>query len=1063
MASNSHTLADNSGSYEDWIEIYNPNSFTVNIAGYYITDNLSNHTKSQFPTGSSQTIIPANGYKIIWASEVPSRGPLHANIKLSAGGEAVGLYRPDGSTVDEVTFGAQRTDVSWGRQPDGAATWLFFAGSNISAGSSNNGKTGYSVVMPEPTFSQNGGFYTSNFNLSLLSSDPAATIYYTLDGSDPDPANLTPQTFQYKNTYVENPGQSPGSLQTGTYRTYAYSSLIPISDRTSATNKESAKSSSFFNPPFYLPISPVFKGTVIRAIAHKPGALASNIVTNTYFVTNTPTPRYTVPVVSIATNEKSFFDYYSGIYTPGITFDNWRAANPSLSAGFCTGGNFSNEGDAWERAGNVEFFLNNNSILNQSVGLRINGGCSVSVPRKSLRLYGDSDFEYPFFNNRPSNQFYNRLLLRNGGNDWDYSLIVDAYMQTMVRHLKFDTQSNRASVVFVNGEYWGIHSLYERYDKYYLNRNYKVSPDSVDIVSLSFGVEANEGDLVTYNSLVNYFDNTNPVSYSYVTTKIDVENFTDYQIAEIYAANTDWPGNNQQLWRKRTNQYLPTAPYGQDGRFRWMLKDMDYGLSYVNNQDHNTLAHATDVNIAATRFLRKLLDLPDYKSYFINRYADLLNTTFTPDRTVAMLNTMQQEYQPYITEHYERWRTNKTLTTWNNNVGAIRTFVQLRPERVRSHLRSKFGLSSNRNLTVNVSDTTRGYVKVNTIDIRPSTAGVSVNPYPWTGIYFQGNTIRIVAKAKPGYRFISWQENGNTISTDTAYSYNPTTNRSFTALFDFDNSFVGKPAAFDLSTCDYRFEAWPASSPAGTYPPNTHLVSMNTPDPPLTATFTLADTVKGAYNHSSSTRINGLGDDGLSFINTGGANTGYVASSLGGMVLALKTLGLTEASVQWRGGTVTPNPRPYAIRLRYRIGNTGPFTDLLDGSNQVVEYVRNASAGHSQVIGPVTLPASLLNKPYIQLLWQYYSNGSGSGARDQLRIDDIIISRGKCQSLASGAWNTISTWSCGRIPSVCDHVVIADGHTVTLGINNATARSVQFGTNAKLVYANSTASLFIQN
>ncbi|WP_338873898.1 CotH kinase family protein [Spirosoma sp. SC4-14] len=1065
MASNSHTLADNSGSFEDWIEIYNPNNFSVDIAGYYITDNLSNHTKSQFPTGSSQTIIPANGFLIVWASEEPSRGPLHATIKLSADGEAVGLYRTDGSTVDEVTFGPQRADVSWGRQPNGTANWFFFGGSNVSPGSSNNDKTGYSTVLAEPVFSQIGGFYSSGFTLNLSTTDPTATIYYTLDGSDPDPANLTDQTYQYKNYYAQQPGQSLGDLETGHYQTYAYSGSIAINDRTSAPNKESVKASSFFNPPSYFPISPVFKGTVVRAIAYKAGALSSNVVTQTYFIAPTSPARYTVPVVSIATNEKSFFEYFTGIYTPGKAFDDWRSGNPNASADFCTPGNYTYEGDSWERRANVEFFLNNNSIINQPVGLRINGGCTVSVPRKSVRLYGDSDFDYPFFSNRPSNQFYNRLLLRNGGNDWDYSLIIDAYMQTIVRHLKFDTQSNRASVVFVNGEYWGIHSLYERYDKYYLNRNYNVSPDSVDIVSLSFGIDANEGDLTAYNAMLSYFTNTSPVSYSYVATKMDVENFTDYQISEIYSANDDWPNNNQQLWRKRTSQYLPRAPYGQDGRFRWMMKDVDHGLSYIyrENYNHNTLALATDNTLNATFPLRRLLELPDYKAYFINRYADLLNTTFNQTRTVAMLNAVEQEYQPYITEHFDRWRTSKNLTTWTTNVNYIRTFVQQRPSYAREHIRSKFGLSNDRNVTVSVSDTSRGYVKVNTIDILPTTAGVPASPYPWTGLYFQGNTIRIVAKAKAGYRFVAWQENGTTLTTDTAYSYNPTTDRSFTAVFDFDESFGGNPSAYNLATCAYRFDAWPATSAAGTYPSNTYLVSMSQDDPPLSATYAVADTVKGTYNYSSSTRINGLGSDGLSFINTGGANVGYIATRLGGMVLALRTVGLTEAYVQWRGGTVTPNPRQYAIRLRYRIGSTGPFTDLLDGSNQVVEYVRNASAGHSQVIGPVALPASLLNKPYVQLLWQYYWTGVGSsGARDQLRIDDIEISRGVCQSVASGDWNAASTWSCGRIPSLCDDVLIADDHTVTLLISNANARSLRFGTNARLIYANATASLFIR-
>ncbi|WP_170069397.1 CotH kinase family protein [Spirosoma pollinicola] len=1064
MASNSQSISDATGAHEDWFEIYNPNSVSVNIGGYYITDNLSNPTKYQIPTGSSQTIIPANGYLIMWASGEVTRGPLHVSWKLGAEGEQIGLYRADGVTVvDSTTFGAQRTDVSRGRQPDGNANWLYFQGANTSPGASNNGKTGYPQFLTAPTFSQPGGFYTSNFNLSIGSTDPSVTIYYTMDGSDPNPTNTNAVTFPYKNSYPEQPGQAFGPTLTGSYKTFAYSAPLPISDRTSSPNSVSLKSSTnnFSSTGYqpYFPPNPVFKGTVVRAVAYKANALASDVVTQTYFITPSTT-RYSIPVVSISLNEKHLFDYNTGIYTAGAVFDNFRTANPSTLVDGCTVGNYTMEGDDWERPANVEFFLNNSSIINQPIGLRIHGGCSRLFPRKSVRLYGDSDFQYPFFSNRPASVFYNRLLLRSGGNDWAYTMLIDSYMQTMVRHLNVETQSTRPSAVFMNGEYWGVHNLDERYDKYYINRNFGVDPDSVDMVDIRSGFSADEGDLVSYNALVTYFNQNNPVDYAYAKTKIDVENLADYEISEIFAANTDWPHNNQLNWRKRTSQYLPNAPRGQDGRWRWMLKDMDFGLSLVGTYTQPTLNNATEDN-QYTLFFRRLLDIPEFRSYFINRSADLLNTTFLPTRTVDLLNTFQQNYQPYMQEHFARWPSGNNYDGWLANITNIKNFVQQRSPYVRDQFRNKFSLTANRSLTVNVSNTAQGYVKVNTIDILPTTVGVSSTPYPWTGIYFQGNAIRVVAKAKAGYKFQSWKEGNTVVSTDTAYSFNPTADRSLQAVFDLDQSYNSNPLSFTLLNCEYNFSNWSATAPAATYPANMQFVVMNQTDPTLSAT--IADTVTGAYNLTSSTRINGLGADGISFINTGGGNTGYAASALGGALLAIRTTGLTQAAVQWRGGTVTPNSRQYRIRLRYRIGDSGVFQDLLDGSNNPVEYVRNATAGHSQLIGPVSLPATLLDKPYVQLLWQYYWTGVGaSGSRDQLRLDDIVVSRGKCESLASGNWSTTATWTCGRIPTVCDDVVINNGHVINLTIGNAQAKSVQFGTNARLQYDNTTAKLLIQ-
>lgn len=123
MADNDSTVADpdEAGAYEDWIEIYNPGTAAVDIGGLYLTDDLTKPTKWQVPQGVT---IPAGGYLVFWADDETSQGSLHAAFKLSADGEAVGLVQSDGTTViDSVTFGAQTTDVSYGRYPDGTDTW----------------------------------------------------------------------------------------------------------------------------------------------------------------------------------------------------------------------------------------------------------------------------------------------------------------------------------------------------------------------------------------------------------------------------------------------------------------------------------------------------------------------------------------------------------------------------------------------------------------------------------------------------------------------------------------------------------------------------------------------------------------------------------------------------------------------------------------------------------------------------------------------------------------------------------------------------------------------------
>jgi len=127
MADNSETIADPSGSYDDWIEVYNYGNEPVDIGGLYITDDFAEPMKYQIPQGNDSTIIQPQGFLLLWADEDLEQGVLHTDIKLSKSGEEIAFFKIDGSTlVDSVSFGQQQTDISYGRLPNGAPTWIFF-------------------------------------------------------------------------------------------------------------------------------------------------------------------------------------------------------------------------------------------------------------------------------------------------------------------------------------------------------------------------------------------------------------------------------------------------------------------------------------------------------------------------------------------------------------------------------------------------------------------------------------------------------------------------------------------------------------------------------------------------------------------------------------------------------------------------------------------------------------------------------------------------------------------------------------------------------------------------
>lgn len=114
--------------FADWIEIYNAETEAVELGGMYLTDDLDEPRKWSIPAGA---VVPASGYIVFWADdEDTSMTAYHTSFKLSKGGESIGLFSTDATgnrAIDTVTFDAQEADVSFGRSPDGAATWQTFS------------------------------------------------------------------------------------------------------------------------------------------------------------------------------------------------------------------------------------------------------------------------------------------------------------------------------------------------------------------------------------------------------------------------------------------------------------------------------------------------------------------------------------------------------------------------------------------------------------------------------------------------------------------------------------------------------------------------------------------------------------------------------------------------------------------------------------------------------------------------------------------------------------------------------------------------------------------------
>ena len=192
MSDNSGTIEDPDevGEYPDWVEVYNPGTNAVDIAGMYFTDDLSDSTQWQVPFGFSDiTTIEPGGYLIIWADDDTEQGPLHTNFKLSASGESIGFYDPMGFMVDSISFGSLGTDESIGRYPNGAVGWQKFKNSAVTPGYSNGGvSTDAGILISEI-------MYNPEHNQEVFEPEPTELEYIEIYNRGSSLVDLTGWRF----------------------------------------------------------------------------------------------------------------------------------------------------------------------------------------------------------------------------------------------------------------------------------------------------------------------------------------------------------------------------------------------------------------------------------------------------------------------------------------------------------------------------------------------------------------------------------------------------------------------------------------------------------------------------------------------------------------------------------------------------------------------------------------------------------------------------------------------------------------------------------------------------
>lgn len=740
---------DESGNSPDWIELYNDSSEAVNLQGLCLSDGTKKLDKFVFP----DVTIPAHGYLLVLCSgeDRVTSTELHTSFKLSADGETLVLSHR-GKVLDSVKVGRQAQDVSLART--GAKTWeqthtptpglenvisdlapaniantayplgsvqlnevmasaspfrdlpgydyveLYNSGSAVSLANWSitlSGKEEKVFTFPKGTSVGKGGhlvvYFTDKQSILLTTgfSIPASYGALTLRNAKGDivdvlswdaplygnlpygrPAGsrdilyLEKETRGNRNPSVGYPVRADApkfSVAAGFYNSSFTVELTADAGETiyyTTDGSTPSRSSKVYSKPIQ-----VNKTTVLRAAAASNDAMLSEAAAATYFIG----VDINAPVVSVMIDK----DYLN---------------DPSI--GMMSAENYTKD---WEYPTQVEYFSPDGvRMLSQQAGVVVSGEISRQYTQKSMaffsrKAYGSGEFAFNPFPNRDY-ESVQAFVLRNGGSEGLYN--GTRFRDLFLTHLGIDSHApvsdGQPVLVFLNGELWGHCNIRERVNKdYFAAQEGLTDEDAIDQIDiLNAAGLASNGSAEDYRTLSRYMAKTDlndPAALEYVLSQIDVDSLFDYAAYEMICGNKDL--SNTRFYR------IP------GGKWTWTLYDLDNAMGYIGPAPVNYFVHpANQPSLEDFDHVpfSALMNVPEMRDKFLRRMGQIMAEHFTYAHLSAEADRWVAQMTPIMEYHVTRWSA-LTMTSWAENVSAMRKLLKDRPPEVVKDVQRYFKLT----------------------------------------------------------------------------------------------------------------------------------------------------------------------------------------------------------------------------------------------------------------------------------------------------------------------------------------------------------------------------------